>query len=446
MEFYCLCISHQTTPLDIREKLSCTQLEASAALSYYVAHLEQFLGQASEIALLSTCNRFEVYLTFRGDRHLFVGKPDEVKQALLAFIIQITGYDRPKLAELSILFRGLEAVEHLFRVTSGLESQVIGEVQIIGQVSDALETALQARSARHTLASLFRAALHTAKRAHTETAIGKKSASLSSVAVSLAEQIVGKMNHQPVVVIGAGEMSALAVRALHARGAQQMVVVNRTYANAGHLAQQYGYQARPWEALDDALLEADVVVTATGAKHPVLTVERLREIMARRSQRPLLLLDIALPRDIESAARDLAGITLFDLDDIKQRLSQTLEHRQKEAQQVEVILQEELRAFAHWMEVIPTVGKLHRKAEKIRQQEVERALEHLPDLDPQVQEQIEILTRSLVKKLFHEPSFRMRNDVKNGELRFYTDSLHFLFGLDEEDAHPRERRESEDYD
>jgi glutamyl-tRNA reductase len=258
--------------------------------------------------------------------------------------------------------------------------------------------------------------------------------------------MLGKMNQQPVVVIGAGEMSALAVRAFHARGAKNLTVVNRTYANAARLAQQYGYRALAWNGLDDALVHSEVVVSATGAQEPVLSTEWVQEIMRRRSAYPLLLLDIALPRDIAPASREVPGVTLVDLDDIKQRLNHTMNQRQNEAQQVEVIVQEELSAFAHWMNVIPTVGKLHRKAEQIRQQEVERALQHLPDLDPKVQEQIEMLTRSLVKKLLHEPSHRMRNDVKNGELSKHTSSLHFLFGLDEDDLSTRERRESGNHD
>lgn len=446
MEFYCLSISHHTTSLDIREQLNCTPLEAAAALSYYAAQSEQFLGPDSEIALLSTCNRFEAYLTFRGDQHHFAGEPDDVRSVLQRFIAQVTGYSSPDFAALSVFFQNMDAVEHLFRVAAGLESQVIGEAQIIGQVAEALEIALQAGSARHTLASLFRAALHTAKRAHSETAIGKNPASLSSAAAYIAEQVAGGMDGQPIVVIGAGEMSALAVRAFHSRGAQQMTVINRTYENATRLAHQYGCQARLWDELSQALRGARVVVTATGAQDAILTVDLLRSVMDQRQGRPLLLLDIALPRNVEPSARELPGITLYDLDDIKQRLNQTLEHRQKEAQQVQVILQEELHAFSHWMEVIPTVGKLHRKAEKIRQQELDRTLERLPNLDPKVQEQIELLTRSLVKKLLHEPSTRMRNDLKNGNLSLYTNSLHFLFGLDEEEYPRRAGHESGKYD
>lgn len=438
MEFYCLSISHQTTSLDIREQLSCAQPELGAVLASYAAQPDGFLNPASEIAILSTCNRFELYLIYRNHQHPFAGRPEQVRQGLLAYLRHVTGYTGPDLAGFSVFYQDLSAVEHLMRVTCGLESQVIGEAQIIGQVSDALKAALQAGSARHTLASLFRAALHTAKRAHTETAIGRSPASLSSVAASIAEQMLGNLNQQTVVVIGAGEMSTLAVRAFHARGVKNLTVVNRSYANAVQLAQQYGYQAGAWEDLDDILGRCKVALSATGSQHPILTADRLQEIQNRRGYHPILLLDIALPRDIDPVARDLPGVTLVDLDDIQRQLHHTLDQRRNEAVRVEAIVQEELRAFAHWIEVIPTVGKLHRKAEQIRQQEVERTLQHLPDLDPHVHEQIELMTRSLVKKLFHEPSTRMRNDVKNGELSKYISSLHFLFGLDDDDAQIRE--------
>lgn len=440
MDFYCISISHQTTSLDIREKLRCTLLETKAALSYYTAHNEQYLGPASEMVILSTCNRFELYLTFRVDNHPFVGKVEDVKQILLGLIPQMTGYAGPNLASLCKVYRDLDAVEHLFRVAAGLESQVIGEVQIIGQVAEALETALQAGSAGHILTSLFRAALHTAKRAQTETDIGKNPVSLSSAAASIVDQVIGLVQLQHVILVGAGEMCALAARTFHARGARQITIINRTYASADRLANQFGSQARAWEDLPQALQDADVVVTATKAQHSFITVDMLREVTQHRDNRPLLLLDIALPRNIEPSARDLPGVTLYDLDDLKLLLNRSLKRRKREAQQVELILQAELRAFAHWIEIIPSVGKLHRKAEKIRQQEMERALQRMPNLDPQVQEQIDLLTRSLVKKLLHEPSSRMRNEANHRELQMYKNTLHFLFGLDEESGRPYKRR------
>jgi glutamyl-tRNA reductase len=437
MEFYCLGISHHSASLAVREKLSCTSQEIEAALLYYVKNQDRYLGPASEIAVLSTCNRFELYVTFRGENHCFVGKEEQVYQALERFIADLFGFEDLNIAALFTRFSNLKAVEHLFRVTAGLESQVIGEPQILGQVSEALDKALLTRSARHTLASLFRSAIFAARRAHSETDIGKNPTSISSVAAAIAEQSNGDLTDQSILVIGAGEMSTLAIKAFHHRGARNITVVNRTLSHAGRLTALFNCVIRPWDELLEALENADIIVSSTRAQQPVVSVDMIRAAMERRPNRPLLLLDIALPRDIEPAVHELAGVQLWDLDTIKERVNHTHQHRKQEAQQVDEILRQELQSFRHWMTVIPTVGKLHRKAEKIRQQEMERTLQHLPELEPDVQEQIELLTRSLVKKLLHEPSKKMRAQAKNGQHDRYAEALHYLFSLDEDDSQTR---------
>jgi glutamyl-tRNA reductase len=433
MEFYCIGISHYTASLDVREKISCTQQEIGAALEYYMAHQDRYLGPSSEIALLSTCNRFEVYATFTGDNHPFMGKAEQVYRALEQFVVDLFGSEWSNLIALFVRYDNLVAVEHLFRVTAGLESQVLGETQILGQVSEALEKALRAGSARHTLASLFRSAIYSARRVHSETGIGKNPASISSVAATIAEKVSGNLTEQSILVIGAGEMSTLAVKAFHHRGAKNIVVVNRTLSHAGRLAALFGCAIRPWHDLVEVLHAVDIVVSSTRAQQPVITLKMIQEVMGQRQNRPLLLLDIALPRDVDPDVRDFAGVTLYDLDTIKERVNLTLQHRKQEVQQVEMILSEELQSFAHWMTVIPTVGKLHRKAEKIRRQEVDRMLQQFPELGSDVQEQIEHLSRSLVKKLLHDPSRKMRSQVRHGQHHLYASALHDLFALDEDD-------------
>jgi glutamyl-tRNA reductase len=432
MEFYCIGISHHTAALEVREKLSCTEQEIDAALQYYMEHAHRYLGPASEIAILSTCNRFEVYATIRVEQHAFMAKPAEAFARMEQFVAEFFGFDRGP--DLFTRSHNLAVAEHLFRVASGLESQVLGEAQILGQVSDALDKALQFKSARHTLASLFRSAIFAARRAHSETGIGRNAASISSVAAAIAEQAYNQLEVRSVLVIGAGEMSTLAVKAFHHRGARNITVINRTPAHAGRLCALYGCQVRPWEDLPQVLRDTDVVVSSTRAQQPVITVQMIQDAMQQRQNRPLLLLDIALPRDIEPVVRDLTGVTLYDLDSIKDRVDQTYRHRNQEAQQVEAILKEELQSFRHWMTVIPTVGKLHRKAERIRRQELERMLQHLPELEPEVHEQVELLTRSLVKKLFHEPSRKMRDQARDGQHDVYASALQYLFALDEDDA------------
>ena len=432
MEFYCLGTSHQNTSLAIRENYSFSQEKIKEILRFYKKNHERFLGPKSEIVILSTCNRFEIYNTFRGDDHSFINDPDKVFDQLTAFLSEITGASTDEINSIFIRYQNFEAVEHLFRVTCGLESQVLGEVQILGQVSDALSISLDIGTARHPLASLFQSAIHTAKRAHTETDIGKKPASISSAAVQTARNCKGDIIHQKVLVIGAGEMSRLAVKTLHAQGVQSLTISNRTYARAKEMADHYSYLAAPFEQMIDLIRSADIIITATSVQHPIITPELLEPILKDEHSKKVFL-DIAMPRNIDPGIRIFSDVELIDLDDLKSKLDQNLKLRKKAAKQVQKILEEELQMFTHWVEVMPTVGKLHRKAEIIRRQEVDRMIRHNPDLDPQLQERIDALTRSLVKKILHEPSTRMRIPTSNSKLNTYTNTLHFLFGLDEDD-------------
>lgn len=433
MEFYCLGTSHQNASLAMREKFSFSEQRIKEVLRFYKKNQERFLGTKSEIAILSTCNRFEIYVTFRGDQHKFINNPDKVFEQLTSFLAEITGYSKNDIESLFIQYQNIDAIKHLFRVTCGLESQVLGEVQILGQVSDALSISLEIGTARHPLASLFQSAIHTAKRAHTETEIGKKPASISSLAVHTARKYCGDLADQKVLVIGAGEMSRLAIKTLHVQGAKNITILNRTLSKAVEIAKQYDINAAPLEELSDFLHTADIIITATSGQQPIINPELIKLSMNDSQPKNKLFLDIAMPRNIDPAIRDLDGIELIDLDDLKSKLDQTLSHRNRAAKQVESILEEELQIFSHWVDVMPTVGKLHRKAEMIRRQEVEKMIKQNPDLDSQLQERIDTLTRSLVKKILHEPSTRMRIPTTNRKLNVYTNTLHFLFGLDEDE-------------
>ncbi|PKO04946.1 MAG: glutamyl-tRNA reductase [Chloroflexi bacterium HGW-Chloroflexi-3] len=432
MDFYCISTSHQNANIDVRERFSFSQHNIKESLKFYKENNQQFLGPKSEIVILSTCNRFEIYVTFRGDQHEFLDDSKKVFQTMLMFVSEITDLSIDDIAPLFIRYQNMDTVEHLFRVSCGLESQVLGEVQILGQVSEALSVALEVGSARHPLASLFQSAIHAAKRAHTETEIGKKPTSISSAAVRIAEKWLKHHRNQMVLVIGAGEMSKLALKSFNQRDFKNLTIVNRTYTKAVDLAEQFSFRVAPFEELENLLLTADIVITATSVEHPIITLELLNPILKHRKNSTILFLDIALPRNVDSAIRNLSGVELIDLDDLKLRLDETKQHREQEAKQVEEILKEEVRNYSHWVEVMPTVGKLHRKAEMIRRHELEKMIQHTPDLDPHLQEKIDLLTRSLVKKILHEPSTKMRMETTNKEMNLYTNTLHYLFGLDED--------------
>jgi glutamyl-tRNA reductase len=284
MEFYCIGISHHTASLEMRERLTCPPEELDALLGHYRSHRDSYLGTQSEIVVLSTCNRFEIYATIRTEHHPFVGKPGEAFRKLEQFLADRLGFEDSH--ALFTRYHNLTAVEHLFRVSAGLESQVLGEAQILGQVSDALDRALQMQSARHTLASLFRSAIHAARRAHSETGIGTNPASISSVAAAIAEEVYQELENRRVLVIGAGEMSTLAVKAFYHRGARRITVINRTPHNALRLVAQYGCQVRPLDELPDALVDADVVISSTQAQQPLITKEMLQSVLQRRIGRP----------------------------------------------------------------------------------------------------------------------------------------------------------------
>jgi glutamyl-tRNA reductase len=357
----------------------------------------------------------------------------KVFQKILAFVSELTGFSIHEIDPLFVQYHNMAAVEHLFRVTSGLESQVLGEVQILGQVSDALSIALEIGSARHPLASLFQSAIHAAKIANTETEIGKKPTSISSAVVQIAEKRMKENGKQMILVVGAGEMSKLALKTFNQRDIKNITIINRTYSKAIELANQFNCQVAPFEALENLLQSADIVITATSVEHPIITHDSLHPILKLRKDSSILFLDIAMPRNIDSAIRSIPGVELIDLDDLKSRLDQTRQHRENEARQVGKILEEELRIYSHWVEVMPTIGKLHRKAEMIRRQEMEKMIQLNPDLDSQLQEKIDFLTRSLVKKILHEPSSKMRMETTHKEMNMYTNTLHYLFGLDEEE-------------
>jgi glutamyl-tRNA reductase len=430
MEFFCTGVSHHTASLNLREKLSYNTPELAASLSSFAEKRAHYLGLEAELVILSTCNRFEIYAALPGQDCPAAAIPD----ALLRFLADEKGLDPFEIAPHFFHYQGIDAVDHLCRVAAGLDSMVIGEPQILGQVSQAFNLAREAGAARRLLSSLFRTALHTGKRARSESRIGQNPASIGSVAVRLAGHIVGKIDRQCVLVIGAGEMSTLAVKAFHKQGVEHLTVLNRTYERALELAAQFGGTARPFNELSEALAQADVVITSTGASEPIILPEMVARLMAARPRRPLILLDIAVPRDVHPAVREIEGVHFFDLDDLQKFLARSLHERREEAPLVEAIVREEVSGFAHWMEVIPVVGQLHKKAEAIRRQELERTLRHLPELDPHVQEQIEHLSRSLVKKLLHEPTTRLREDAGSSELLDHMDSMKFLFGLDDHHA------------
>jgi glutamyl-tRNA reductase len=430
MRIICLGLSHHTAPIELRERLNYPPQAVEAALARFADAATRPAG-LSELVILSTCNRLELYAALPGSA------ADDIAAGHRALERFVAETHAPPLDELSDRFYRLEgqaASEHLGRVACGLDSMILGEPQILGQVNDAHALAHARGAAGPILSALFRAAVHAGKRARAETAISRHPATLSSVAVRVAEQVAGPLPAQRVVIVGAGEMAQLAVEALHARGARRITVVNRTPARATTLADRWGGRGLPLDHLRHALADADVVVTATGAPHFIITAELVAEALAGRPQRPLLLMDIAVPRDVDPAARALPGVRYFDLDSLEAFLHDALAERQQAVPQVEAIAAGEMARFGDWLaarDVAPVIAGLHAKAEAIRRAEVDKTLRHLPNLTPAERQHIESLAEALVNKLLQAPTGRLKAEAGNGHAAEYAAAARALFGLDD---------------
>ncbi len=425
MYIHCLGLNHATAGLDLRERLAFRAEEVQAALARLGCG-EGFDG-IQEMVILSTCNRVELYAVMAHDD----------PQTLLDFLTETRGVRGDELRAHTYHFLNEEAAHHLFSVAAGLDSLVIGEPQILGQVVDALELARGQGTTGTLLNRLFRAAIHAGKRARTETHISRNSASVATLAATLAERTVHDVRAAQIVILGAGEMAELTVEALRKRGAQHILVVNRTLARARSLAERWGAQIMTFERLEEALLQADILISSTGAPHTLIQAAMVGAVMAQRAQRALVMIDIAVPRDIAPVAAEIPGVWLYDMDSLDRQLQQSLQARQDEIPHVEAILQEELDDFAAYLnslDMLPLIAELGVYAERIRQNELEKTLRHLPNLSPAERKRVEKLTQALVKKLLAPAIQRLKSEAGGNHAPEYATVVRTLFPLEDEDA------------
>lgn len=348
--------------------------------------------------------------------------------------------------QLTYRVSGMEVARHLFRVAAGLDSLVLGEPQILGQVADAYTLALNQRSTGPVLSRLFQAAIHVGKRARHETRIGHNPSTVSSVAVHLAVSVFGDLSAARIVVIGAGEMANLAIDAMHKRGARSIAVVNRTLDLAREVASRWSAVAFPFESLPAILRQADIVLSCTGAAHTVLHVDTLTAATAGRSGRPLLLFDIAVPRDIDPEVGQLPGVRLYNIDQLVDAVDATLGERQREIPRAERLIEEEVASFQAWFDGLALqdlIAALHRKAESIRARELARSLRRLPSLTSNEQARLEGFSRSLVRKLLHDPIMSLRQQSLDSSAAVYAEVARELFALPEHGSRPEEESPSD---
>lgn len=424
MHILCIGVNHRTAPVSLRENLSLGEDTLHATLARYGCGREESGGIISELTILSTCNRIELY-------SMSVSKDHE---ALIILLEEVSGVSRKAFERHLYQLGGQQVARHLFRVAAGLDSQVLGELQILGQVAEAHMTALRLGSTGAVLSRLFQTAVHAGKRVRNESAISSRPSTVSSIAVKLASDVVGGLAQAKVVVIGAGEMAELAVEALRKRGAQRITVINRTVSRGQELAKRWRAVARPFEAILDELRDADIVISSTGAPHTILHRSSLEKLMREREGRQLVILDIAVPRDVDEEVSELPGVHLYDIDDLARRAGQSFEDRKREVPRAEAVIEEELASFLSWLDtlsVTPLIRELHQQAESIRRQEMRRTLRRMPGLDESERQRIEALTRALVKKLLHFPTVYLKEKSRYGELVPGAILTRKLFGLDD---------------
>ncbi|HWJ43119.1 MAG TPA: glutamyl-tRNA reductase, partial [Solirubrobacterales bacterium] len=421
-ELLALGVSHKTAPLDLRERLSLTEGRAVSALAELTA-----AGGIHEAAAISTCNRTELYL--------IVSDPVEAESTALGVLTRQAEIRPTELLSHLYSLRGSEATRHLLQVTAGLDSMILGEAEIQGQVKRAYELAMVEGATGPVLNRLFRGALSAGGRAREETGISQTGVSIPSVAVELARRTLGDLSDRRVLVVGAGETAELVARALVARGVATVFVANRHYDRAIGLAQRFGGGAVRFDELPEQLGNADIVVSATNSPHHIVERDGLEAVMDQRPERPLLAIDLAVPRDIEPACREIAGVTVHDIDDVQQIVERNESGREAEARLAERILEAELDRFERWLglqEVVPTIAALREHGDEVVRRvlaENEGRWENLSDGD---RERLEKMAKAIASRLLHEPTLRIRNSACSGESYFFLSALRELFGLDVE--------------
>ncbi len=413
-------INHRSAPLDVIERVALNDERLVKALVGLTSR-----DSVRESVILSTCNRTEVYVV----AEKFHGAFADVRELLQ----EVSGLTADELTPHLFSEHDDHAISHLFGVVSGLNSAVLGESEIVGQVKSAWETSRRVESARTTLNLLFRHALEVGKRARTETSISRGTASVSHAAVEMATEILGSLAGKKVVVIGAGEMGTGIARALSADARAEVVVLNRSHDRARELADSVGATVRDFTELQDALAHADVLLTSTGSGDVIVSTAALEAARTEAGRRPLLIVDIAVPRDVEHSAGTLPGVTLCDLHHLRDWAQKGLAARAQETDDVRKIIVAEVARFNESMverQAAPLIAELHERAEQIRQAEVERYVARLGGLTKDQRDEVEALTKSIVAKLLHSPSLQLKNNAGTPQGERISDALRDLFDIE----------------
>lgn len=413
--------SHHNAPVEIREQLAFSPGQVDSALE----QLRDRFPEA-EAVVLSTCNRVEIYIAANEG-------PCPAEQDVLQFVADFHSLDPEAVRDAMQGHVGEDAVRHLFQVAASLDSMVVGEAQILSQVKQAYEIARVSSAAGPITNAAFQAALRVAKRVASETAINERRVSIPSVAVAdFASQIFERFDDKHVLVIGAGEMGEETLRYLMDEGANEVTVVNRNPERAADLASRVGGRTRPWSELHEAVISADLVIGTTGSTEPILTATDFAEVQQQRSQRPIFMLDLAVPRDFEAGIGDLLGVYLYSIDDLKQACEANRRAREKEWPKAQRIIEAETARFladARHQSTGPTIQRLKNRANELKDDELKRLMNKLRDADDRTRQEIERSFERLVNKLLHPPLESLRDDAASGAQRGLLEALKHLFQL-----------------
>ena len=387
-------LSHKTAPVEIRERLAFNNDVLRSALTSLVEKSE-----VKEAMILSTCNRLEVVAESSDDR------------LIREFLCEYRRIPHEHLVKHLYSYRNVEAIRHVFRVTSSLDSMMVGEPQILGQVKEAYRIATDAGTVGMHLSALMSRAFAVAKKVRSETGISQSAVSISYAAVELARKIFGELSGKTVMIIGASKMGELAAKHLKRAGISSVLVTNRTFERAVELARVFEGAAVPFDRFMDHIDRADIVISSTGAPHFIINKPQAEQIIHRRKNKPIFFIDIAVPRDIDPSVNQIDNAFLYDIDDLQQVIDANLKERMKEAHRAEEIIDSEVQAFLLKMqsrEVVPTIVQLKDALEKLRRDEIERNRRHLKDLTPEQQTAIDQITQALVNKILHHPIAQLK--------------------------------------
>ena len=409
-------LNHKTANVDIRERLAFngTKLEQG------VRGLHGLPG-VKEVAVLSTCNRVEIYTCVDNKG---------ASNVIMDFLADLHGMKRPDFEKSLYVMTDFDAVRHIFKVSSSLDSMVLGEPQILGQIKDAFEFALGKKTTGIFLNKLMKKAISTAKRVRTETKIAENAVSISFAAVELARKIFTQVADKSFMLLGAGEMAELAARHLVSNGVQDVMVVNRTYERGCELAGEFNGKPVRFEDFPRELVHADIIICSTGAPSYVLRKEQMQKVMKDRKHRPVFIIDISVPRNIDPEVNKIDDVYLYDVDDLQEVVDANIHGRKKEAERAETIIEEEVQKFSRWvasLDSVPTIVALRQKAEEIKKEEMEKFRNRHPGLNEEQAKAVEYLATAVVNKLIHPPTVALKKDTEDRDELIAT--IRKLYGI-----------------